>query len=184
MGFLTQHLHVWHLGTALKDLLPEQAIKEKIKLKQYIPSKDSYFLLPKAPLPRACYKKGSPRLRYHFKMLLFISVVVHWVNEFNVTTEIEWLFNRPLVIIYVVKEWMEGFHLTVTEIFIVRVVNYAGWERQTKRYFGEVLYPLKKISTETSQVTWNHVPATVFTVSVLAHLMVLLGGYISCCISF
>lgn len=32
MGFLTQHLHVLHLGIALKDLLPEEAIKEKLKL--------------------------------------------------------------------------------------------------------------------------------------------------------
>lgn len=110
MGFPTQHLHVLHLGTALKDLLLEQAIKEKIKFKKHVLLKRllhfllAIFCYPGPLFPEPRHEKGSPRLRSHFKMLLFISVVVHWVNEFNVTTEIEWLFNRPLVIIYAGKE--------------------------------------------------------------------------------
>lgn len=68
--------------------------------------------------------KGKARLVSHFKMLLFISVVVHWVNEFNVTTEIEWLFNRPLVVICW-KRANGGVSRTVTEVFIVSVVNYT-----------------------------------------------------------
>lgn len=61
--------------------------------------------------------KGRVRLGRHFKMLLFISVVVHWVNESNVTTEIEWLFNRPLVVICRNRA-NGGASRTVTEVFV------------------------------------------------------------------
>lgn len=86
-------------------------LNTQLRKKQNKTPKQNIYFLKTPPLPFGCFcysrplspeprhKKGSPRLRSHFKMLLFISVVVHWVNEFNVTTEIEWLFNRPLVVI-------------------------------------------------------------------------------------
>lgn len=126
-------------------------------------------------------RKERPDSSFTLKcFFLFQWLYIGWMN-FNVTTEIEWLFNRPLVVICW-KRANGGVSATVTEVFIVSVVNYTVWERQTKRYFGEVLYHLKKINTEASQVTWNYASATVFTVSVLAHLTVLLGGFI--CVFF
>lgn len=98
---------IQHVGIALKDLLDEHILnwgKNKMRREKYIilrtpPLSFDYFCYPSPLFPEPRHNKVSPRLCSHFEMLPFISVVVHWVNEFNITTEIEWLLNRLLVVI-------------------------------------------------------------------------------------